>query len=99
MKQNALNWHPADIQAAIRKAGSNLSRIARAHSLHPTTPSKALHEPSYAGEQAIAAFLGKSPREIWPNRYDKAGIPLHRNIRNRFNGSSTTKSSQNCISA
>ena len=41
-----------------------MSRIARIHGLHPTTPRKALREPCYAGEQAIAVFLGKSPREI-----------------------------------
>lgn len=94
MTQTALNWHPADILAKIAKKGSNLSRIAKDNGLSSTTPSKALREPCYSGEQAIAKFLDISAHVIWPNRYDSKGIPLHSRIRKQLNVETTIKSSQ-----
>ncbi|MEX0366689.1 MAG: helix-turn-helix domain-containing protein [Ruegeria sp.] len=94
MNQNALNWHPADILAAVQKQGRTLASLARASGIAPRTVSKALQEPCHSGEQVIADFLGKAAHEIWPNRYDKAGIPLHPHIRKQFNALGGTKTSQ-----
>ncbi|WP_082025214.1 helix-turn-helix domain-containing protein [Ruegeria sp. ANG-R] len=94
MNQNAHNWHPADILAAVQKRGRDLASVARANGIAPRTASKALQEPCYSGEQVIAEFLGKAAHEIWPNRYDKAGIPLHPRIRKQFNAPCGTNTSQ-----
>lgn len=94
MSKIALNRHPADIKAEVAKRGSNLSRIARAAGLNTSTTSRALRVPCFAGEQAIATFLGVHPKTLWPNRYDRRGNPLHRHQRARFNGTVTMKSSQ-----
>ena len=97
MSRNAHNWHPADILAAVQKRGRDLASIARASGIAPRTVSKALQEPCYTGEKAIADFLGKPAHEIWPNRYDEAGIPLHRRIRQKFNAPRGTKTSQKAV--
>ncbi|MGR3760927.1 helix-turn-helix domain-containing protein [Roseobacteraceae bacterium NS-SX3] len=94
MKQNAVNKHPAEILAAVRKRGQSLASIARAHGIAPRTASKALQQPCYAGEQAIADFLGCAAHEIWPNRYDKDGKPLHPRIRRKLNVPGGTNTSQ-----
>lgn len=94
MKQNAHNWHPADIPAAVQKRGRDLASIARASGIAPRTASKALQEPCYTGEKVIADFLGTPAHVIWPNRYDEAGVPLHPRIRKQFNALAGMKTSQ-----
>ncbi len=96
MKQTALNWHPADISAAIAKKGSNLSRIAREAGISHSSTKTAIRARCYVGEQAIAVFIGVAPHIIWPNRYDSKGIPLHPRIRKNLNVSFDIKSSQKC---
>ena len=71
------SWHPADIYALIRKRGGTLSSIAMQFGLECSTPRKALHEPCFAGETAVSEFLGIPAWELWPNRYDEDGLPLH----------------------
>lgn len=95
MTRNAIAWHPADIQAAVAKKGGTFVGIARQHGLHATTPGQALRTPCYAGEQAVAAFLGVHAKEIWPARYDEDGTPKHPRIRKVFNAANKYKSSQN----
>lgn len=99
MKQNAVNRHPADILAAVRKRGHSLASIARAHGISRRTASKALQEPCFTGEKAIAAFLGCEPHEIWPNRYDKNGLPLHPRARKQLNVPKGTAASQKFVPA
>jgi Ner family transcriptional regulator len=70
-------WHKEDIKAAVRKRGKTLIELSKA-SGHPAgTCSIALFRPHFAGELVIAEFLGVSPREIWPQRYDADGSYLH----------------------
>ena len=85
MTKNAISWHPADIRAAVSKRGSTLTKIAEAAGLHRNTAQQALTAPCYAGEQAIAAFLDIPAHEIWPGRYDSAGLPRHPRIRKQLN--------------
>lgn len=77
-------WHPADIHALIRKKGGTFTSIAKEYNLQRSTPRHALYRPCYAGEQAVAAFLGMKPRELWPDRYDDDGLPLHPRIRKKL---------------
>lgn len=72
--QKTSDWHPADIKAALHKAGITLSMIALEHGLNSSTSlSAAMVRSSPAGEERIAAALGRHPMEIWPSRYNKDG--------------------------
>lgn len=63
------DWHPADIVAALRKAGWSLRRLSRHHGYSPWTLKTALARPYPNGERIIAHTLGVEPKEIWPSRY------------------------------
>lgn len=69
----AKGWHKADIKAALEKLGLTLADIDRANNLPPCTCAATLLRPHQLGELAIAETLGRSPREIWPQRYDDTG--------------------------
>lgn len=97
MTQNAVNRHPADIQADVRKRGLTLASIARAHNISRRTVCKATHEPCLAGETAIAKALGCKPWEIWPNRYDKDGNPRHPRAHLQSNVPTGTDASQKSV--
>ncbi len=69
-KQPAKDWHPADIVAALRKAGWSLSRLSIHHGYAArTTLKNALHKPWPKGERLIAEAIGIDPARIWPSRY------------------------------
>lgn len=95
MTWKAISWHPADIKAAVAKSGHTLSQVAEAHGLDKSTISQAMRRPCYAGEQAIAAALGLPAHQIWPGRYDSAGIPKHPRIRKQINANKVTAELQN----
>ncbi len=73
-KASRQDWHPADIKAALEKAGYSLSRLAFEHGLKDSSGlSVAMVRSFPKGEQRIAAALGVHPREIWPSRYNEDG--------------------------
>ncbi|MFO1421216.1 MAG: helix-turn-helix transcriptional regulator [Candidatus Competibacteraceae bacterium] len=72
-RNKAEDWHPADIIAALRKAGWSLRRLSQAHGRCPHTLGAALQRPYFAGELIIAQTLGLSPAQIWPSRYPRCG--------------------------
>lgn len=59
-------WHRADIIAAVRKRGSNLSRLAEQIGLSRKSMSWALGKRHPRANLAIAAFIGVDAHEIWP---------------------------------
>ncbi|MGE0256966.1 MAG: transcriptional regulator [Alphaproteobacteria bacterium] len=67
------NWHPEDVKAAVRKTGISLSELARRNRVSPSTVHKALTEPHPTGNRAVAAYLGRSVHELWPDWYDRDG--------------------------
>ncbi len=68
------DWHPADVIAAIRKAGWSLQQLAFAHGYTSRTAlANALHKPYPKAEKIIAGTLGVSPQSIWPTRYNADG--------------------------
>lgn len=76
------DWHPADIVAAVRKAGTSLSRLSLQHGYeHKQTLQKVLRKPWPKGERVVAAAIGLRPQAIWPSRYDEAGRPNRRHGR------------------
>ncbi len=74
------NWHHADIIAAVRKEGTNLSALSRKSGLHSNTLSNAIYRPWPKGEFIIADAINLHPSEIWPSRYyDVDGNIIDRN--------------------
>ena len=73
MEQNSstVNWHRADILAAIKKKGGTLAQLSRENGLHERTLYNALERHWPKGEKIIAEYIGKPVREIWPERYLK----------------------------
>ncbi len=75
-KANPEDWHPADIQAALRKAGWSLSQLGLQHGYsNKSALCNALRHPYPKAERIIAKAIGLHPMKIWPSRYDSAGRP------------------------
>ncbi len=72
-KKPALSdWHPADIVAALRKAGWSLRRLSKHHRYSdPSTLCVALRRRWPKAERLIADAIGIDPATIWPSRYPK----------------------------
>lgn len=99
MKRTSVNKHPADIAARIAKRGGTLASVARDQGVSSSSISKALRTPCLAGEEAIAAYLGTHPKELWPSRYDVEGNPRHARSHLKTNVANTTLASQKSVSA
>lgn len=73
-KNLAQDWHPADVVAALHKAGWTLASLAEYHGLKSGgTLSKSLRMSFPVAEQRIADALGVHPKVIWPSRYHNTG--------------------------
>lgn len=68
-----IDWHPADIVAAIRKQELTLKELSIANGLTPRACATAMHRPYEKPEKVIANQLGLHPKEIWPSRYHADG--------------------------
>jgi len=64
-----VDWHPADVVAAVRKAGWTLRRLSVHHGYHPASLQSALHRRWPRAQALIAEAIGREPAEIWPSRY------------------------------
>lgn len=69
--------HPEDIKAAVRKTGTTLTALALQAGLPEHACRRALRQPYFMAERAIAEHLGLSPRQIWPQRYRADGTTKH----------------------
>lgn len=73
-EQPAQDWHPADVIAALHKAGWSLHKLARHHGLTTSgTFSKALRSSYPVAEKRIAEALEIHPMKLWPSRYHENG--------------------------
>lgn len=72
-KPKKADWHPADVVAALRKAGWSLRRLSKARGYTPGVLANALRRPYFAAEIAIAQAIGVGPADIWPSRYPSCG--------------------------
>lgn len=63
------NWHPADVVAALRKAGWSLRRLSVHHGYYPGALDKALHRRWPKAQRLIANAIGIPQEAIWPTRY------------------------------
>ena len=62
-----VDWHPADVVAALRKQGVSLRQLAIQNGYSHIQ--RVLTSPWLAAEQIVAKALGVPPAEIWPSRY------------------------------
>lgn len=70
----AQDQHPADVIAALHKAGWTLESLAEHHGLKSGgTLSKAMRFSFPIAERRIADALGVHPKTIWPSRYNPDG--------------------------
>lgn len=68
------DWHPADILAALHKAGWSLRQLAIEHGYrHRSSLSVALRHPYPKAETIIARALNLPAQAIWPSRYHPDG--------------------------
>jgi len=70
------DWHPADIKAALAKAGYSFARLARENGYADNSPNMVLHKPWSQIEALISRIIKVPAAEIWPSRYDRRGRPL-----------------------
>ncbi|RKS84718.1 Nlp family transcriptional regulator [Orbus hercynius] len=85
MGNSSIDWHAADIIAALKKQGLTLSGLSRQSGLSSSTLSNALVRPWTKGERIIAHALGLKPEQIWPSRYINRinNKPIIRNLRKK----------------
>lgn len=69
MDKKFIDWHSADIIAALRKKGTSLAAESRRSGLSSSTLANALTRPWPKGELIIASALETQPWIIWPSRY------------------------------
>jgi len=68
---NAVDTHPADIVAALRKSGWSLRKLSVHYRMHPLTLGTALRRDYPRAEKLIALAIGMKPEQIWPARYER----------------------------
>ena len=74
--------HPEDIKAAVRKRGKTLTQLAQDSGLWESACRLALIRPSPPGNRAIAAFLGCTVHDLWPQWFNPDGTRrLKRRVR------------------
>lgn len=75
-KPDLVDWHPADVVAALRKKGWSLQQLALANGYtNRSAFSKALYGPYPRVEGFIAEALEVDPETLWPSRYGRTGLP------------------------
>lgn len=74
MMTKSQDWHPEDIKAAIRKRGMTTSQLSRSNGLAESTLRNVFRHHWPKGEKIIAEFLGLTPRDIWPSRYEAVSV-------------------------
>lgn len=65
------DWHQADIIAALKKAGTNISALSIKHGLSRGCLRNALYRSYPKAEKIIANAIGVAPEVIWPTRHNK----------------------------
>lgn len=81
-KASQTDWHPADIKAALDKAGWTLRALAAHHGIRASSTLSHTFERSYPlNEKRIADAIGVPPQVIWPSRYYPDGTKKPRGLR------------------
>ncbi|WP_273794728.1 helix-turn-helix domain-containing protein [Brucella intermedia] len=68
-KKATMDW--LDIKSEVHRRGMTLTELAKRSGLHPSILRKVKTMTHYAGQEALAAFIGQKPENLWPDRYPK----------------------------
>lgn len=80
-----VDWHKADIIAAIRKTKKiSCRQLSIANNLQPSTVQQALHRPYKKVENIIAEAIGVPANVIWPSRFNADGTRKDARKHNRI---------------
>ncbi len=81
-KASQSDWHPADIKAALEKAGWTLRSLAAHHGISGSGTLSHTFLRSYPlNERRIADAIGVPVQKIWPSRYHPDGTKKPRGLR------------------
>lgn len=80
-KTSQEDWHPADIKAALNKAGWTMTALAATHGINRATISNVFLRSYPLNERRIADAIGVDPHVIWPSRWNADGTPKPRGHR------------------
>lgn len=69
------DWHPADIKAALDKAGWSFRQLGAHYGYLTNSLTDVLRKPWPKAERIVAAAIGVKPQTIWPSRYNADGTP------------------------
>lgn len=64
-----MDW--PEIVSHLHRRGMTLSELAARNSVPVGSITRIKSKTHYAGQQAIADFLGEKPEDLWPDRYPK----------------------------
>ena len=82
--------------------GYNLVELAKEYGLSRSQPTAALRASYPKWEHIIASKLGTTPQKLWPERYDRYGIPIRKKpgrkskaelLKNKLSNNNTVKDS------
>lgn len=80
-KPATLDWHKADIKAALHKRGLTFKGLSIANGYRSVDAvAQALHRPYPKVERIIAKAINEKVEEIWPSRYKFNGSRARRNV-------------------
>lgn len=68
-KKPIMDWEA--IKAEVHRRGMTLTELAGRSGFHPSILRKVKTMTHYAGQDALAAFIGQKPEDLWPDRYPK----------------------------
>jgi len=83
-KQPQGDWHPADVVAALRKAGWSFRQLSLHHGYSKGQTLAAVQYRRWPkGQRLVADAIGVAPETIWPSRYIQKSNPrqLGRNVK------------------
>ena len=64
-----MDW--PEIISRLHRQGMTLSELANRNVIPVGSITRVKSKTHYAGQQAIADFLGEKPEDLWPDRYPK----------------------------
>lgn len=64
-----MDW--PEIVSRLHRDGMTLSELANRNSIPINSMTRVKSKTYYAGQQAIADFLGEKPEDLWPDRYPR----------------------------
>lgn len=68
-KQPVLDW--LGIKAELHRRGMTLTALGERTGINPGTVRKVGTRPHYKAQEVIAAFIGRKPEDLWPDRYPR----------------------------